>query len=106
MPASLKEIEEQARNLSAEDRAKLAEAMLESLQSSLSEIDATWAEEIERRIAAFDRHEISSYPAASKRTLEIEKTPGAKELLATLRKFRGRLPKGFKFDRLEANVHE
>jgi antitoxin MazE len=41
--------------------------------------------------------------AAGKRTLEIEKTPGAKELLARLRRFRGRLPKDFKFDRLEAN---
>jgi antitoxin MazE len=38
-----------------------------------------------------------------KRALELEKTPGAKELLARLRKFRGRLPKDFKFDRLEAN---
>jgi len=40
---------------------------------------------------------------AGRRVLEIEKTPGAKELLARLRKFRGRLPKDFKFDRLEAN---
>jgi antitoxin MazE len=41
--------------------------------------------------------------AAGKRTFEIDKTPGARELLARLRKFRGRLPKDFKFDRLEAN---
>jgi antitoxin MazE len=41
--------------------------------------------------------------AAGKRILEIEKTPGTKELLARLRRFRGRLPKDFKFDRLEAN---
>lgn len=41
--------------------------------------------------------------AAGKRRLEIEKTPGAKELLARLRRFRGRLPKDFKFDRLEAH---
>ena len=41
--------------------------------------------------------------AAGKRTLEIEKAPGARELLARLRKFRGRLPKDFRFDRLEAN---
>ena len=40
---------------------------------------------------------------AGRRTLEIEKTPSAKELLARLRKFRRRLPKDFKFDRLEAN---
>ena len=41
--------------------------------------------------------------AAGKGCLEIEKAPGAKELLARLRKFRGRLPKDFKFDRLEAH---
>jgi len=34
---------------------------------------------------------------------EITKAPGTKELLARLRKFRGRLPKDFKFDRLDAN---
>jgi putative addiction module component (TIGR02574 family) len=63
MSASLKEIEEQARTLSAEERAKLAEAVLESLHSSLSEIEIAWAEEIEQRVAAFDRGEIPSYPA-------------------------------------------
>jgi antitoxin MazE len=41
--------------------------------------------------------------AAGKRTFEIDKTPGTRELLARLRKFRGRLPKDFKFDRLEAS---
>ena len=41
--------------------------------------------------------------AAGRKTLEIEKAPGVKELLARLRKFRGRLPKDFKFDRLEGN---
>jgi antitoxin MazE len=41
--------------------------------------------------------------AVGKRSLEVEKAPGAKQLLARLRKYRGRLPKDFKFDRLEAN---
>jgi len=41
--------------------------------------------------------------AAGKREFEIAKTPGARELLARLRKFRGRLPKDFKFERLDAN---
>lgn len=41
--------------------------------------------------------------AAGKRTFEIQKTPGARELLARLRKYRGRLPKDFKFDRLQTN---
>lgn len=63
MLASLKQIEEQARALSAEERAKLAESMLESLHAPVSEVEAAWAEEIERRVAAFDRGEIPSYPA-------------------------------------------
>lgn len=33
------------------------------------------------------------------RTFAVEKAPGARELLARLRKFRGRLPADFKFDR-------
>lgn len=42
--------------------------------------------------------------AVGKRALEIEKAPGKRELLARLRRFRGRLPNDFKFDRLEANA--
>ena len=63
MSASLKKIEEQAKALSAEERAKLAESMLESLHTPDSEIEAAWAEEIERRVAAFDRGEIPAYAA-------------------------------------------
>lgn len=63
MSVSLKQIDEQAQKLSAEERAKLAESMLESLHSPLSEIEAEWADEIERRVAAFDRGEIPAYPA-------------------------------------------
>lgn len=40
---------------------------------------------------------------AGKRAFEISKAPGARELLARLRKYRGRLPPGFKFERLDAN---
>ena len=40
---------------------------------------------------------------AGARAFEINKRASARELLARLRKFRGRLPAGFKFDRLEAN---
>jgi len=36
-------------------------------------------------------------------SFEIAKRPRARELLARLRKFRGRLPPDFKFDRLEAH---
>lgn len=37
------------------------------------------------------------------RTFAVGKAPSARELLARLRKFRGRLPVSFKFDRLEAH---
>ena len=37
------------------------------------------------------------------RSFGVKKAPGARELLARLRKFRGRLPADFKFDRIEAN---
>ena len=40
---------------------------------------------------------------AGQGAFEIQKKPGARQLLARLRKFRGRLPADFKFDRLEAN---
>jgi hypothetical protein len=41
--------------------------------------------------------------AAGVRDLEIERQPDMGELLARLRKFRGKLSNDFKFDRLEAN---
>ncbi len=37
---------------------------------------------------------------------EIGRKPGARELLARLRKYRGRLPADFRFDRLEANQRD
>jgi antitoxin MazE len=40
---------------------------------------------------------------ADRRSFAIEKAPTSKQLLERLRKYRGRLPTGFRFDRLEAN---
>jgi antitoxin MazE len=40
---------------------------------------------------------------AGARSFGVAKAPGARQLLARLRKYRGRLPASFKFDRLEAN---
>ena len=37
------------------------------------------------------------------RSFAIEKAPGARDLLARIRKYRGRLPSDFKFDRVGAN---
>ena len=39
----------------------------------------------------------------AERSFAIEKAPGARDLLVRIRKYRGRLPSDFKFDRLEAN---
>jgi putative addiction module component (TIGR02574 family) len=63
MSASLEMIKEQVRALSAEERAELVDILLESLHSQLSGVEAAWAEEIEQRIAAYDRGEIAAYPA-------------------------------------------
>lgn len=64
MASSLKEIERQARALAAEERAKLAESLLESLQEPpLSDIEIAWAREIEERVATFDRGEMAAYEA-------------------------------------------
>jgi antitoxin MazE len=40
---------------------------------------------------------------ADRRSFAVAKAPTAKQLLERLRKYRGRLPAGFRFDRLEAN---
>ncbi len=61
--SDLEQIEGRARALNPEERAKLAESMLESLHEPLASVESTWAEEIERRVEAFDRGELTSYPA-------------------------------------------
>ena len=40
---------------------------------------------------------------AGARSLEVARKPARRELLSRLRKYRGRLPSDFHFDRLEAN---
>lgn len=62
-PPSLEQIEEQARELTPEERAKLAQSLLESLRAPVAEVEAAWAKEIDRRVAAFDRGELPAYPA-------------------------------------------
>ena len=39
---------------------------------------------------------------AGERAFEVERLPNRQELLDRLRKYRGRLPTGFRFDRIEA----
>ena len=64
MVASLKEMSSKHGRWQREERAKLAEVLLESLQTPpLSDIEAEWAREIEDRVAAFDRGETETYAA-------------------------------------------
>lgn len=58
------EIERSARLLSPEERARLAEAMTESLRGAIPpEVEAEWEAEIKRRIEAYERGEATLIPA-------------------------------------------
>ena len=63
MSDTLKELETKAKSLTAEERAQLAEFLLESLDTPLSEIEAAWEREIEERAAAYDRGELQTVSA-------------------------------------------
>ena len=56
-------------------------------------------------VEALDLHEGDAIEIQvdSARALSIGKTPDNRALLERLRKYRGRLPEGFRFDRLEAH---
>jgi putative addiction module component (TIGR02574 family) len=56
--SAFREIEEQAKSLPPEERARLAESLLESLrQEGIAEIEAAWEQEIQARVAAYQRGE-------------------------------------------------
>jgi putative addiction module component (TIGR02574 family) len=58
MSGTLAEVEAQARRLPAEERARLAQALLESLREAPPlEVEAAWEGEIDARVKAFDRGE-------------------------------------------------
>ena len=64
MSVAFAEIEQQARLLPPDQRACLAELLLESLDhDSIQEIEALWQTEIEKRVAAFDRGEVETFRA-------------------------------------------
>lgn len=56
-------------------------------------------------VQALDLHEGEEIElhVVGERVLEVGRKPGPEELLARLRRLRGRLPADFRFDRLEAN---
>ena len=64
MSQTYAELEREARLLSPEERAQLADALLESLREErIAEVEAAWAVEIERRVAAHRRGEAKLVPA-------------------------------------------
>jgi putative addiction module component (TIGR02574 family) len=59
MNEQVKELAEQGRALAPDDRSRLVDMLLVSLQeSSLAETQSSWDVEIERRLAAFDNGEL------------------------------------------------
>ncbi len=65
MVDTLADLERRARDLPAEDRARLALAMIESLETvDAGDIDEAWRQEAEARAAQIDRGEVETVPAA------------------------------------------
>jgi putative addiction module component (TIGR02574 family) len=61
---NLKELEAQAKALKPEERAKLADSLLDSLRAApIADIEAAWQREIEERAAAYDRGELQTISA-------------------------------------------
>lgn len=66
MSTTLKELENQVRALLPEERARLADVLLESLRDApIAEIEAAWDLEIGKRVAAYDRGELETFSAES-----------------------------------------
>lgn len=64
MPDLVAELANQARNLPVEERSRLVDLLLESLRESpIAEVEAAWTKEIERRVAAYERGEVVTFPA-------------------------------------------
>lgn len=64
MSSLLNDLSERARQLAPEERAQLAEGLLESLQEwSSPEVEAAWDTEILKRIGEYERGEAALSPA-------------------------------------------
>ena len=67
---------------------------------------AKWGNSLAIRIPASVVEALGLNHAVGARDLEIERQPDTGELLARLRKFRGKLPDDFRFDRLAATENK
>jgi putative addiction module component (TIGR02574 family) len=63
MAANFAQIEQQARALSDDERARLALSLIESLEpADAGDVETAWRAEIEARLAAYDRGEVKAIP--------------------------------------------
>jgi putative addiction module component (TIGR02574 family) len=61
MSDQVAELAKRGKALAPEDRSRLVDMLLESLnEQSLSEIEAAWDEEVEHRLAAYDRGDVQA----------------------------------------------
>ncbi len=64
MKEHLAELAQRTLSLPADERARLAELLLSSLEAEpMSSVEAAWDEEIRRRLAAYDRGEVQAIDA-------------------------------------------
>jgi putative addiction module component (TIGR02574 family) len=64
MPDTAAELALRGKQLPREERERLVDALLESLnEPAAAELDAAWSAEIERRLAAYDRGEVHALAA-------------------------------------------
>jgi putative addiction module component (TIGR02574 family) len=64
MPDTAAELAFRGKQLPREERERLVDELLESLNEPASaELDAAWSEEIKRRLAAYDRGEVQALSA-------------------------------------------
>ena len=65
MSETFDDLEQRARHLSAAERAKLALAMIESLETmDEGDVEVAWRNEAEARAAQLDRGDVETIPAA------------------------------------------
>lgn len=64
MPDTASELAQRGKQLPREDRERLVDELLASLnEPAAAQLDAAWSAEIERRLAAYDRGEIQALSA-------------------------------------------
>ena len=64
MTDTVSDLAERGRELSPDDRNRLVDLLLESLAvPPLTDVEAAWEVEIERRLAAYDRDEVQAIDA-------------------------------------------